>query len=483
MKTKKVIMGLLAAVMILSMSVTYAFAVTSVSEFTDEDYLNMDSLYYYNLRDLSRNKNGSYYKEGDLTYNLQGVEWKDDAKVIYGESKMFGGIPGAKGSGIWSFSANPDTTVKDIKFPKSVVILGIQALDSRDDVTSINFEELVNLKYIGICAFNKTRITTADLSKTKVVHIDSGAFMTGTRPSLSVFKAPPTLKRIGKDAFANQTRLNHITLNEGFEVIGEGAFKDCNSFVIPSTVKEIGKNALNPNRTYRVHKDSYAEQYCKDNNYKYIYTDNTLPTNPTTPTISTIPTPTKPVNPTNPSVAKGNPADSTANPTTVISPSAKQPTTAIANPTNSKVFVNGQPVNFDAYNISNSNYFKLRDIAQAITGTEKQFNVTWNNNMGTLGYDEFGNLDGTRGGIELLSNKPYVPVGGEMTAGDGMAKTAQLYKSPMLKDGKDIKLVAYTINGNNYFRLRDLGEVFGFNVSWDEVNNAIIIDTTKGYTD
>lgn len=144
--------------------------------------------------------------------------------------------------------------------------------------------------------------------------------------------------------------------------------------------------------------------------------------------------------------------------------------------------MNGRLVNFDAYNISNNNYFKLRNIAQAITGTEKQFNVSWNNNMGALGYDEFGNPVGTGGGIELLSNKPYVPVGGELAVGDGMAKTAQLYKSPMLKDGKDIKLVAYTINGNNYFKLRDLGEVFDFYVSWDGVNNAIIIDTTKGYT-
>ena len=43
--------------------------------------------------------------------------------------------------------------------------------------------------------------------------------------------------------------------------------------------------------------------------------------------------------------------------------------------TTSTVTVDGSTVNFLAYNIGGSNYFKLRDIAKAISGTDKQFEV------------------------------------------------------------------------------------------------------------
>lgn len=140
---------------------------------------------------------------------------------------------------------------------------------------------------------------------------------------------------------------------------------------------------------------------------------------------------------------------------------------ATANPTNSKVTVNGKQVSFDAYNINNNNYFKLRDVAQIIRGTDKQFNVTW---------------DGAKNAINLLSNTAYKTVGGELKAGDGKVKNATLSTSTIYKDGVAVTLTAYNINGNNYFKLRDLGETFNFDVSWDSKNNTVVIDTSKGYT-
>lgn len=588
---KKLISSLLAVVMVLSLTTIPAFAASSVSDFTDEDYLTMSSEDYGKMRDLSRNKNGSYYQPGDLTINLQGVEWQEGAKVIYGESNMYGGIRGIKDDGIWNFRANPDTSVKSISFPTSVVILGIQTLDYRDAVTSINFNELTNLKYIGISAFNRTKITTADLSSTKVINIDDGAFMAGTQPTLTSFTAPSTLKRIGVDVFANQTRVT-LNLNEGLEIIGAGALKDAPGTTIPSTVKEMGKNALNPTKTYKLTKGSYAEQYCKDNNIKYFYTDNTSPTTPTTPTYPTTPPATnfptmeytKPIGPVTfsnyvshqnvtPTDANGNKIDVTwvrisdkgsmradkdnteflfhyaygwnatkeiaigrtdnrygeafwtltrdditpypttkSNGTwskgltwqfsydyldttsnsfkitvennnqkyyyyvTVVTDkptgSTTTPTTpdrkATANPTNSKVMVNGKAVAFDAYNINNNNYFKLRDVAQIIRGTDKQFNVTW---------------DGTKNAINLISNTAYESTGGELALGDGQSKQSTLSTSTIYKDGVEVSLTAYNINGNNYFKLRDLGQVFNFSVTWDGENNTVVIDTTQGYTE
>jgi predicted methyltransferase len=58
------------------------------------------------------------------------------------------------------------------------------------------------------------------------------------------------------------------------------------------------------------------------------------------------------------------------------------PTAKEAKPTTSKVYVNGNEVTFTAYNISGSNYFKLRDIAKAI-----DFGVTWDGKTNTIGID------------------------------------------------------------------------------------------------
>lgn len=42
-------------------------------------------------------------------------------------------------------------------------------------------------------------------------------------------------------------------------------------------------------------------------------------------------------------------------------------------------------------------------------------------------------------------------------------------------DGKQTQLEAYTINGNNYVKLRDIGKAVGFNVSYDGAANSVYI--------
>lgn len=139
-----------------------------------------------------------------------------------------------------------------------------------------------------------------------------------------------------------------------------------------------------------------------------------------------------------------------------------------ANPTSSKVLVNGKAVTFEAYTINGNNYFKLRDIAQAVNKTEKNFEVKW---------------DSKNNAIKLISNTPYTPVGGELAKGDGKAKVANPTTSKIYKDGKEISLTAYTINGNNYFKLRDIAKAFNIGVFWDGKTNTITIDTSRDYID
>lgn len=47
----------------------------------------------------------------------------------------------------------------------------------------------------------------------------------------------------------------------------------------------------------------------------------------------------------------------------------------------------------------------------------------------------------------------------------------------MYLDGQQVELEAYTINGSNYVRLRDVGEAVGFNVYWDSATGAVQIDS------
>lgn len=138
-----------------------------------------------------------------------------------------------------------------------------------------------------------------------------------------------------------------------------------------------------------------------------------------------------------------------------------------ANPTSATVKVDGKVVAFDAYNIDGSNYFKLRDLAYTLNGTAKQFSVEW---------------DGESNAITLTSGKAYEPAGGEMSVKGLSSKTAMPTSSSIYLDGKEIFFTAYNVEGNNYFKLRDIGKAFDFGVTWDGASKTIMIDTSARYT-
>jgi hypothetical protein len=129
--------------------------------------------------------------------------------------------------------------------------------------------------------------------------------------------------------------------------------------------------------------------------------------------------------------------------------------------------VDGQNISFDAYLIEGNNYFKLRDLAFTLSGTSKQFDVSW---------------DGAANAISLTSGQPYTVAGGEMTAKGSGPKDAAPTTSRIIKDGRDEQFIAYNIEGNNYFKLRDIGTAFDFGVDWDGARNTVVIDTSKGYS-
>ena len=52
----------------------------------------------------------------------------------------------------------------------------------------------------------------------------------------------------------------------------------------------------------------------------------------------------------------------------------------------------------------------------------------------------------------------------------------------ILVDGKEVRLTAYNINGNNYVMLRDIGRAVGFEVYWDGDAKCVRVESGKHYT-
>ena len=123
--------------------------------------------------------------------------------------------------------------------------------------------------------------------------------------------------------------------------------------------------------------------------------------------------------------------------------------------------VNGRPVDCEKYNIDGSNYFKLRDIAYLLSGTACQFEV---------GYDPETRT------VTITSGLPYTPNGEELIVGMDKSSTAQPSTQSIMIDGVvNSEISAYNLAGNNFFKLRDLGDVLGFTVDYDKPSNTAII--------
>ncbi|WP_087065901.1 InlB B-repeat-containing protein [Intestinibacillus massiliensis] len=131
--------------------------------------------------------------------------------------------------------------------------------------------------------------------------------------------------------------------------------------------------------------------------------------------------------------------------------------------TTNAIKLDGSAVKPAGYNINDENYFKLRDIAYLMNGKQAQFNVGW---------------DGATSSITLTTGAAYQKAGGEM-AGAAAKPTIRESNAKVLVDGKPVSMTAYNIDGNNYFRLRDIGTQLGFDVGYDNTSRTILIDNPQ----
>lgn len=146
----------------------------------------------------------------------------------------------------------------------------------------------------------------------------------------------------------------------------------------------------------------------------------------------------------------------------------QQPAGTVAAPTNDKLTVNGQLGNATVYKIDDSNYFKIRDVAALLNGTEKQFAV---------GYD------GEKNAVTATPGQGYDKLDTDLAgAPSGGSQDAALSNDAIYVNGEKITAEVYKIGGSNYFKLRDLGRALDFYVGWS-AERGIYIETSRPYSE
>lgn len=343
-----------------------------------------------------------------------------------------------------AFAKNADFVVENgvlIKYNGSggkVVIpsdLGITAIGNNvfknnDSLTSIVIPS--GVKTIGASAFEGCGNLVSITMPTGLTTIGDSAFAGDANYDLNSIVVPEGVRSIGKHAFSGLHYLQSLTLPGTLEAIGDYAFAysyGIPSIYVPASVTTIGAGAfmLGKFPPIKIHgvAESYAETYAKENGLTFLVT---------------------------------------------------------AAPATSSVKIDGAEVSIAAYNIDGHNYFKLRDLAMALNGSAKQFKVEYS-------FDDQG-YGPTNKTIKITTKTPYTPVGGELTPLRNrkgsltvpLASTVQ-QSTRLYIDGNEFSFDFYGIDGNNYFKLRDIAKAIDFNVAWDAAANTVLIDTTLRYND
>ena len=236
--------------------------------------------------------------------------------------------------------------------------------------------------------------------------------------------------------------------------IGEAVYKDNVAAEMKEHIEFSRGEEYVSGNIFFSYKDIMADKGGVINVLKSLYTQQAP--EPSLPK-PTLPVPTIP-KPVTPEPVTPEPQPVTPEPSPAITPGSAE--TALPNSAN--VFVNSNKIAIDAYNINDYNYFKLRDIAVLMMGTGAKFSVLWDEATST---------------IIIVRGSSYMIAGGELTVGATVPKTALASTANIVVDGAPANISAYNIDGNNYYKLRDLASALGFNVDWNEAEMAVLITT------
>lgn len=130
----------------------------------------------------------------------------------------------------------------------------------------------------------------------------------------------------------------------------------------------------------------------------------------------------------------------------------------------SNVTVNGEAVSCSACEISGDAYVRLRDLACALSGSEKQFQMEW-----------FDDVSGAE--ITLKSGQPCTKAGNPVFLSGTNAATSTSWN--IYLDGTAQSIISYSVAGVNYFNAAQLAKALNFRLSHDTDTKTLKIDTQK----
>ena len=133
---------------------------------------------------------------------------------------------------------------------------------------------------------------------------------------------------------------------------------------------------------------------------------------------------------------------------------------ATATPTTVTVSLNGKKTTFQAYSIGDENYVRVRDVALLLSGCEWDYAVGWSEEKQQ---------------VTLMPREQYTAIGTENKALPSGQRTVQSVTEPTIVEGQSHMIAAFNIDDYNYYRLRSLASVCGFDVDWDEVSQTVKI--------
>ena len=170
-----------------------------------------------------------------------------------------------------------NTALEDLVLPDGLTTIGDNAFFYCSELVNVEIPKSVT--YIGWCAFDKTRWMTRTANQmikdgelpAIVVNgiLINGCYLSGdvVLPEGITAICNQAFDRYrGKDIYPSEP-LTSITLPEGLESIGQGAFGRCDSLdkiVIPESVKEIGSNAFYSTAWYKTKLESGSDIIVND---------------------------------------------------------------------------------------------------------------------------------------------------------------------------------------------------------------------------
>ena len=321
--------------------------------------------------------------------------------------------------------------------PGGMTAIADGTFQDRTDLTSFVIPD--HITEIGNWAFrNCTNLQSVTIPDS-VTTIDSWAFYGCT--SLESVTLPSSVTTIGNYAFGGCTGMTSMTIPEGVVSIGHYATSyTLTNITIPTSVTSIGGGIFGGSMTDVYYAGTEAQWKAISIGEPNYLDRVTVHYN------SAGPQPQEPV----------------------------QPGQAIAYASTQSVLVDGRSVEFYAYalkdaNGNDTNYVKLRDVAQVLSGSAAQFEVGWD------------------GSVNMETGKAYTSNGSEMVQNFTGNQSYTVSTAPVKVNGVAADLEAIVLTdakggGYTYFKLRDLGAALGFNVGYAG-GTGIFIQTDRPYTD